>query len=1695
MTTFGGHSVEGDAVPWRTGPELPPPAPALDRILEPALSSAPDSPALVVRREDGTTLRLTYRELDDEVAARMGALRAAGVRPGDAVLLVAARVPGLVPAVLALLRLGAAYVPVDPGAPDAHWRRVAAAVGAAALIGPQAAISRAGSALPDDILLIDVDAPVAGRPAEPARVGLRVDKDRPVEESATAYVLFTSGSTGEPKGVIVSHGNVVHRVASYLSLSEGPCRYLLHGSLCFDGAVGGMFSTLARAGCLVQVPDPVAGDPGLVAQAVRDERITHLEPVPSWYATLLDVARPDDLVSVRVVILGGEVLPPALVAASRRALPDVRLFNDYGPTEVTVAATVFEVPPDWSGADVPIGRPHANTAVAVVDEHLRPVPDGEVGELWVAGPCVAEGYLGLPDHPSFAPDPSTGGRGYRTGDLVRRDADGLLHFCGRRDRQVKVRGQRIEPEEVEAVLGGLPGVAAAAVEVDETGSEPRLIAYVSPLPGAELTSALVSALLAERLPVHLRPAVVLVLAELPLTPGGKVDRRALPPVPRAGAALAAGAPPRDGTERLVVEAFAAVLGADVDRDTDFFAAGGQSLGAARVVARLREATGVEIRLSDLTGRRTPAALAAALRDGRVATPELPLRRRSRPVGEVWRVPAAPRQESFWYLEHVVDGAGRSNLVELLTFPAGTDPARLRTAVQALVERHAALRTGLELAADGLYQVVVPRVVPQLVDLPPAVDARALDALADAFAAEPFDLAHPPLLRAGLTAGPDGPTLVLVVHHAVADGWSLGVMVEDLVALVRSGGDVAAIPEPAVEYVDLTEWTAERDQARREAAVEHLTPLLFRAADADRILPYDRPASAQPELRAGVATTRLPAETLDRVAALARSLGTTVYSVLAASFGALLALSSGRSEVVLTAPLSGRGDPALDRVVGCCINTRLVPVDVSGAPTFAEIVRRVAANAAAGEPHEWLPLEVPLRELAEGVRANAGPVLFNLLEAQSGDLDVDGASVRRRSRPGAMAYSQLDMYLEHRDGGLSVEAVYPMQRFDHGTIEALLERWSELVASALEDPGRPASGLPLVTGAEDARLALLEGDPGELALPGVLDDVRARLAEDPQAVAVIDAGGPWTRAELWDRAGAVAALLGRRGVRPGSRVLVALDETGDAVAALLACWRAGAVPVPVGENQPGSRLDVVARVAGAALVLDRATLDAMAPGAPVDDVPAADGGAAAYVLFTSGSTGEPKGVVVGHRALAASTRARVAAYPARPAVALVAHDLAFDAALGIIAWYLATGGTLVMARHDQRLDPQSLARLIRRHGVGQLDIVPSHYRLLLDLADPADLATLELVTLGGEACPPALVAAHMSALPGVGLVNEYGPTESTVWALAHTCTEADRTGGRVPIGTPIQGVTARVGNAHGQRVPLGAEGELLLGGHLLADGYLGDPARTAEKFVERSGRRWYRTGDRARWSTEGAVEFLGRLDAQLKVRGFRIEPDEVETVLAGLDGVARAAVGVAELVAGEPVLVGWVQLAPEAAAGGEHTSARLRARLMEQLPEWLVPSVVVLVEELPETSAGKIDRARLPDPVGGLQLAGSPPSTATEEHVAAVWRELLGRPVAADQSFFALGGQSLLAARMVARLREELDVAIELRDVLAAPRVRDIAALVDAGRNGRPPAPDGIPTPRSEDEWLDAAQVEDLLARMDELDDDEVEGLLIRLGEQ
>ncbi|WP_229023121.1 non-ribosomal peptide synthetase [Actinomarinicola tropica] len=1600
---------------WTTGPRRAPALTSMADLLDHGTSTAPDAPALIGPGPGGIRLEITYAELDRAVRARVAGL-VAELDDARRVAVVAARHVDLVVTVLALWRAGISYVPVDPRSPDERWAAVLDIAEVTHVVG--AASLLADRDLPPAVRTVPWDAD-----AEP--------QDRPssVDGSAEAYVLFTSGTTGRPKGVVVSHANLAVRLDHLVGLHPTPPRSLLQTTLAFDAALAPLLATLATGGAVVLADDEHAADPALAAQLIADEQVTYVDGVPSWYAALLDLAPPGALDSIRIVVVGAEVLPPELVTRHHRRL-HARLVNDYGPTEATISATSWEVPVGWSGARVPIGRPHANTVVHVVAPDGTACGPGETGELWILGDGVAQGYLGRPDDPAFAPDPVTGAPCYRTGDLVSWRDDGLLDLHGRADRQVKIRGQRVEPDETEMVLLGpaFDDLANAAVEVDRSTGSPRLVAYVAPRPGASPTREDVAARLARILPPAQQPEVVVVLDALPTTPGGKIDRTALAPPP-AGAA-ADGGEGHDDLERSILRAAEEVLAVEpIGRDADLAAIGADSLAAARIAARLRRRDGVDVEPSDLRDAPTAAALATLLR----ARPPRPLdddvpHHVERDPSRVHVAPATDAHTSFWLLEQEPSRAGRSN-ISAVRHVVGVDVDEVQRAVDVLVERHAGLRTSFELRAEGVVQLVHPAGTV-------ALTVERLDALGashiDHAAARPFALDVAPLWRVLVAPTPGGVDVGVVVHHAIADGWALETLVDELVALAAHPG--TPLPDAELDAVDLQRWVAERVERHGEDALAHWRRRV-RLADETKglVLPYDhRPRAGHP-LDTDEVRLELDADARRRLTDAAARGGTSLFGLLVTGLAVTLRRYGAPERFTLGAAMANRPLPELEALIATTANFVPLEVGLDESRTIGHLLTSVDGEIRAAERWSWFPSELALR--AEP-RARSG----HLVDVMVSMLNYRVASDVRRTPPSRMALTDLSVEIAPTDHGMSISLVHHEHRLDRPTVEALADAWRHTLELLAGDPATPLASLLGPRLVDEQEATWLGGEEGPAPRGTIMDLVLPHLEAGGAHAAVITGEREVSWSDLGHLVPRLASALAERGAGPGDRIVMALDGV-EGVEILLACWWLGAVPVPQGERQPATKLAEIAERTEARLVLHPADVAAL-----VDDAAGRaplgrrdlDGSDPAYILFTSGSTGRPKGVVISHRALRASTDARLAWYDETPGTCLQLHDMAFDAAMATVTWYLAVGGTLVTVHHEDRLDLPLLADLIDRHSIGKIALVPSHHRALLQSVEPGRLPSLRLVAMGGEAVAPSLVELHRSRVPGARLVNEYGPTECTVWTVAHECTAEDEQREVVPIGRPIPGTVVRVADPRGRPVPRGAIGELLLGGHLLGEGYLDEPEQTAQRFVVHDGRRWYQTGDRVRWSTDGELEFHGRVDDQLKLRGYRIEPGEVEQVLVEDESVVRAKVGAVELAAGAPVLAAWVQ-----PAGGATVSATdLLAACRTRLPEWMVPAHLVVVDEMPLTTSGKVDRRRLPRPQIDVGAEAEQPATPTEERVQEVWADLLGHRVGVTDDFFSAGGHSLLAAQMAVRVREATGSAIGLRDVLDAPTIRRIATLVD-----------------------------------------------------
>ncbi|MFE7617371.1 amino acid adenylation domain-containing protein, partial [Streptomyces sp. NPDC057496] len=1486
----------------------------------------PSAPALTA---GGTSM--DYAELDARSNRLARMLLRLGVGPEDFVALAVPRSADLVVAMLAVLKSGAAHLAVDPDHPAERTSHILGdsrpAVVLSTVAGHAAVYDTVGETVGEvPWLLLDspgTEAAAAGLPTAPVT---DAERRAPLLPDHPAYTIYTSGSTGRPKGVVVSHANVARLLEACRSVMDlGPDDvWTLFHSSAFDFSVWEIWGALAYGGRLVVVPHDVTRSPGDFLELLRRERVTVLSQTPSAFLQLLRAEAESGVpaeatAALRYVVLGGEALDTAQLAPWRDR--PVRLVNMYGITETTVHVTHLELDdaaPERGGS--PIGLPLDDLRAHVLDERLRPVPWGVVGELYVAGPGLARGYRLRPGLTAarFVADPfDAGGRMYRTGDLVKRAPDGGLHYAGRSDAQVKLRGYRIEPGEIEAAARRHPGVGQAAVAVHGDGPDDRyLVCYAVPDKDTDPDPREVRAHLAGALPGYMVPAAVVMLPVLPLTPNGKLDRGALPAPDRA--ALATGGAPVGPREEALCAAFSDVLRVEeVGRDADFFALGGHSLSAVRLISRIRSVLGAEIGIRALFEAPTPAALARRLDAAGAGRPRLVPQRRPD------RVPLSSAQRRLWFLGELEGPNATYNIPLALRVRGPLDVEALRGALADVVARHEALRTVFP-AENGVphQHVVAPEDAapgPAVVD----VDEEELPtALAEA-CDHAFTLTEDLPLRAVLLrTGSTDHVLSLILHHIAGDGWSLAPLARDLSTAYAARLDGRAPqwrPLP-VQYADFTLWKERLLGDAEDPESLFVRQLAFwrdtlEGAPEQIELPTDRPRPTMESHRGAIHRFTLPARLRDRLSTLARSGRATLFMVLQAGLVTLFAKLGAGRDIVLGTPVAGRGDEAVDDLVGFFVNTLALRTDLSGDPTFEEVLDRVREADLAAFAHQDIPFEQLVESLNPTRSLSRHPffqVLLALQNNERGEAVMPGLEVTVERPAGAAAKYDLFVNLvESRDpaGATRIEGAveYATDLFDADTVARLTERYHDLLLAVAEEPTTRLSRISVLSGAERGSPAAGPGTAAADPAEDVTALFRARAAATPDAVAVRCAEGALTYAELDERAGRVAGMLTALGAGPERQVAVCLPRTADLVAALLGILRTGAAYVPLDPEYPDGRIAAVLSdtrpvallttadcrpaITGAAAALGATTLlaaDAARVTGPLPAAPGPQPDQAAYVLHTSGSTGRPKGVVVSRGNLAnllADMRERLRFTAGDRLVAVT--TIGFDIAALELFLPLTSGAELVLADRDTARDPRALAGLLTRSGATTLQATPSTWRMLAETAPDALRGLRKLV--GGEALPASLA----SRLHGLGgeLVNVYGPTETTVWS---TAAHLDRvTGDAPPIGRALRDTRAHVLDEWLAPVPDGVPGELHLAGAGVARGYLGQYGLTAERFVADPfggpGSRMYRTGDLVRRRRDGELEFLGRTDHQVKVRGFRIEPGEIETALGAHRDVSEAVV--------------------------------------------------------------------------------------------------------------------------------------------------------------------------------------------------------------
>jgi amino acid adenylation domain-containing protein len=1660
----------------------PLPGATLADLFEQQAARTPHAPAVLSAAEELTYGELTYGELNGRANQLARHLISLGAGPERLVAIAMPRSAEMVITLLAVLKSGAAYLPVDPDYPPDRQEFMLTDAGAAITL-TTASLARSLPAAAAPLILDDpaVAEVISCYPGTDVADGERRQVLRP---GHPAYVIYTSGSTGRPKGVLVSHGSVVNHLGrvreAYPDLAG---RVLLVVPVSFDGSVSALYGCLLSGGllCLSAVDDPDL--PGLAARAGG---FTFLKATPSHLPLL-----PADCVPSRQLVLGGEAPPAGLLREWRRRYPELRLANQYGPTEATVGCLDYQMSPGDPVPDlVPAGRPMWNTRVFVLDENLRLVAPGVAGELYVAGAGLARGYLGRPGLTAerfvACPFGTPGERMYRTGDLGRRTVTGEVEYLGRGDDQVKVRGFRIELGEIETVLAALDGVGQAAVAVreDQPGDK-RVVGYVVPAAPAGLDLAgLDPAALREAcgrvLPGYMVPSVIMVLGTLPLTASGKLDRRALPAPEYAAGEGRAPATPR---EQALCEVFAQVLGLDrVGPEDSFFDLGGHSLLATRLMSRIRVVLGAELPVRAVFEHATPALLAGVLTEAGAARPPLvPMRRPE-------RVPLSFAQQRLWFLEQFYGPGTVYNLPLAWRLTGPLDAGALKTALGDVVARHESLRTVFAVADGRPYQDVIP--AEQAIARIAAgftVTAAPRDELAELVvtaAAYVFDLAAELPIRAWLfTLAPDEHVLLLLVHHTAADGWSLQVLLADLAAAYQARRDGRApqwAPLP-VQYADYTLWQrdllsgddGDGDGADGDGGVLAAQVAYWREALAglpeELVLPFDRPRPAIPSRRGTVLPWRLADPQLHAALAdLARAHQATLFMVLHAGLAALLSRSGAGTDIPLGAAVAGRTDEAVHDLMGLFVNTMVLRADLSGDPGFGELLGRVRDTVLSAQARQDLPFE-RLVEMMNPVRSTARHALFQVMivdEIIPDEWQLAGLRVQEEPIPAGNSKFDLTMGVRQQrddDGapaGIEAQFEYATDLFDDATVRALAERLTRLLGAAVREPGRPVSELAVLSSAEQRKL-LADWNDTTRPVPAVTVPMlfEQQAARHPGALAVVSGEVELTYGELNQRANRLARHLVTLGAGPGRLVAIAMPRSADMITAVLAVLKSGAAYVPVDPAYPADRIAFMFAESAPVTVLTMAAAAGQLPGGlplVVLDDPAMAAALAgqdgenllvtagprdlAYVVYTSGSTGRPKGVMVEQAGVVSLARWAADTFGTELSRVLASTSLSFDVSVFEIFGTLTSGGCLEVVA--------DLLALAERGSAGPwqgslISAVPS--ALAQVLATPGVRAHAEVAALCGEALTGPVVEVIRAALPGARIENIYGPAEATVYATTYVVPDDGDQAAAPPIGRPLWNTRAYVLDERLGLVPPGVAGELYLAGAGLARGYLNRPGLTAERFVAcpfagrgPGGDRMYRTGDLARWTTGGELEFLGRSDDQVKVRGFRIELGEVEVVLAAQPGVAHAAVAVREDQPGDKRIVGYVVRGP----GAVLDPAVLRDAAARVLPAYMVPAVIMVLDRLPLNANGKLDRRALPAPEYAAG-AGRVPATPREQLLSEVFAQVLGlEQVGVEDSFFDLGGHSLLAAVLVTRLTQTLGVKISLRTFMNSSSVHAIDQYLD-----------------------------------------------------
>jgi len=1627
--------------------------------------------------------RLTYAQLEARANQLAYHLQGLGVGPEVPVAICMDRSLEMVVGILGILKAGGAYVPLDPEYPKERLAYMMEDARTQVLL-TQNTLRESMPELGIAVVCVDSDWETIARHG----------KSTPQANATAAnlaYVIYTSGSTGQPKGVMVEHGgltNTINWTMETLELSSSD-RCILKTPITFDASGRELFATLLAGGTLIVAEPGGHRDSRYLADTIRGERISILHCVPSLLRLLVEEPAFDESLALRAVMCGGEALPPQLVTRFQSRI-GAKLYNVYGPTETIIDSTFWSCEECNPHCAVPIGRPIPNAQVYILDDLLRLLPIGVAGDLYIGGVGMARGYVRRPDLTAekFIPDPFSGEPGarlYKTGDIARYRPDGNIEFLGRTDHQVKIRGFRIELGEIEGTLEQHPAVLQAIVQPQEVApGEKRLVAYVVAERESRPTAGELRGFLKDKLPEHMVPAVFVLLDAFPLTTNGKVNRRALPtPDDRRPELDQVFVACRTPTEELLAAIWSQVLGIErVGIYDNFFQLGGHSLLATQVVSRIREAFQVEMPLRRLFEAPTVAGLAESVDVGRgaglQASPIVPVPR----SGEL---PLSFAQQRLWFIDQLEPGSSVYNFPAAVRLKGPLNVAALKKSLDEIVKRHEALRTTFAIVDGRPVQVIAPLLtltlpIVDLRELPQPEREREVQRLATNEALCPFDLAEGPLVRTTvLRLGENEHVGLLTMHHIVSDGWSTGILIREMAVLYDAfcSDRPASLPELPIQYADFAHW--QRHWLEGEVLETQLTYWKQQLLGAPPLLelPADHPRPPLQTFRGAHQSILLTRTVGDGLKALSRQEGATLFMTLLAAFTILLHGYTNQDDLVVGTPTANRNRLEIEGLIGFFVNTLVLRTDLSDNPSFRDLLRRVREVCLGAYAHQDLPFERLVEELHPARDLSRNPlfqVMFVLQNAPLQAVELPGLSLSPIEVDTSTTHFDLTLHIVDTEQGLVGTLAYNTDLFEAVTITRMLGHFRTLLEAVIATPERCVSDLPLLTEGERQQLLLNWNDttvdcPKDLCIHQLFE---AQVERTPDAIAVVLEDRQLTYDELNRQANQLANHLRLLGVGPEVPVAICLKHSVEMVVGLLGILKAGGVYVPLDPAYPKERLAFMLEDAKVPVILTQGALLAGLPEHHANVVCLDSDWEAitqksaenpicftmpenlAYVIYTSGSTGQPKGVLVSHASTAEHCLNVQRYYELDSSDRVLQFaSMSFDLSLEQIFPTLIVGATLVL----MSTDVWHTTDLHKRSSEFRLTVlnIPTGYwqELTREWADLSELVPNiqpRVFIVGGDTMLPEFLDLwHRTPMSSIRLINAYGPTETTITATAFDIAPRLREPSalqRIPIGRPLANRATYILNKYGDPVPVGVPGELYIGGHCLARGYLKRPDLTAQNFVpdpfsSEPGTRLYKTGDLARYLSDGNIEFLGRIDDQVKVRGFRIELGEIEAALRQHPAVRETVVLARENAPGEKHLVAYV------VAQGESppTASELRVFLKEKLPDYMMPAVFVPLAALPLMPNGKVNRSALPEPGRTRSEPGRAfvaPRNPLELQITSLWEEVLGiRPIGVTDNFFELGGHSLAAVRLFALIERRLGKKVPLATVFQGATVEHLAKIL------------------------------------------------------